>query len=41
MSERLQKLGGHLDIESAPGKGTQVTGVSPMGEAFGERGEKA
>ena len=35
MRERLVRLGGHVDVESAPGKGTRVTGVCPLGEERG------
>jgi signal transduction histidine kinase len=35
MRERLVGLGGHVDVESAPGKGTRVTGVCPLGEERG------
>ncbi len=41
MRERLLRLGGRLNVESAPGKGTRVTGVCPIGNAAGvENGEK-
>ena len=32
MRERLVRLGGHVDLESAPGKGTRVTAVCPLNE---------
>jgi signal transduction histidine kinase len=30
MRERLVKLGGHINVESAPGKGTRVEGFCPL-----------
>jgi signal transduction histidine kinase len=30
MSDRLAALGGHVEIESAPGRGTQVRGRIPV-----------
>jgi two-component system, NarL family, sensor histidine kinase LiaS len=36
MRERLVKLGGHVDVESAPGKGTRVTSVCPLNEERGK-----
>ena len=38
MGERMQKLGGYVDVESAPGAGTRVICVCPLAEA--PRGEK-
>jgi two-component system nitrate/nitrite sensor histidine kinase NarX len=38
MRERVQKIGGHLSIESAPGKGTRVSVIIPQGNfPVGER----
>jgi len=34
MADRLAALGGHLDIESAPARGTTITGYLPVGAAF-------
>ena len=31
MRERLEMVGGHFDIESAPGKGTAITALIPPG----------
>ena len=36
MRERLVRLGGHVDVESAPGKGTRVTCVCPLNEGKGK-----
>jgi signal transduction histidine kinase len=36
MRERLVRLGGHVDVESAPGKGTRVTAVCPVREERGK-----
>lgn len=36
MRERLAKLGGHVNVESAPGKGTRVTCVCPLNERGGK-----
>jgi NarL family two-component system sensor histidine kinase LiaS len=36
MRERLVRLGGHVDVESVPGKGTRVEGFCPLRE----KGEK-
>ena len=41
MSERLVKLGGRLDVESAPGKGTRVNGVCPLDCASEEKDKGA
>ncbi len=41
MSERLAKLGGHVEVESAPGKGTRVEGVCPLDGASEEKGKGA
>ena len=41
MSERLAKLGGHVDVESAPGKGTRVVCVCPLNGASTEKGREA
>jgi two-component system, NarL family, sensor histidine kinase LiaS len=30
MSERLAKLGGHVEVESAPGKGTRIVCICPL-----------
>ncbi|MDX6382326.1 MAG: hypothetical protein QOI57_3350 [Rubrobacteraceae bacterium] len=38
MSERLAKLGGRVDVESAPGKGTRVVCVCPLDGASKEKG---
>jgi signal transduction histidine kinase len=35
MRERLEMIGGHLDVESAPGKGTTITAQIPTGKARG------
>jgi NarL family two-component system sensor histidine kinase LiaS len=32
MRERMEKLGGHAEVESAPGKGTRITCVCPLEE---------
>ena len=36
MRERLVRLGGHVNVESAPGKGTRVTCVCPLNEERGK-----
>jgi NarL family two-component system sensor histidine kinase LiaS len=36
MRERLVKLGGHVNVESAPGKGTRVESFCPVREKEGE-----
>lgn len=36
MRERLAKLGGHVNVESAPGKGTRVTCVCPLNKRGGK-----
>jgi signal transduction histidine kinase len=36
MRERLVRLGGHVNVESAPGKGTHVTCVCPLDEERGK-----
>jgi NarL family two-component system sensor histidine kinase LiaS len=36
MGERMAKLGGYVDVESAPGEGTRVICVCPLTEARGE-----
>jgi NarL family two-component system sensor histidine kinase LiaS len=41
MSERLAKLGGHVEVESAPGKGTRVEGICPLNGASKEKGRGA
>ena len=41
MSERLEKLGGRVDIESAPGEGTRVVCVCPLGGVSTEKGRGA
>lgn len=33
MGERMEKLGGYIDVESALGKGTRVICVCPLEEA--------
>jgi signal transduction histidine kinase len=40
MRERLEMVGGHFDVQSAPGKGTAITARMPMGKgaANGEKG---
>src|SRR5918911_676591 len=38
MSERLAKLGGRVEVESAPGKGTRVVCVCPLGGASNQGG---
>lgn len=40
MSERLEKLGGRVDVESTPGEGTRVVCVCPLGGAPGEEGKR-
>jgi signal transduction histidine kinase len=37
MTDRLAAVGGTLRIESAPGRGTTVSGCLPCGELAGER----
>ena len=32
MRERLEMVGGHFDVESAPGKGTIITARIPSGK---------
>jgi signal transduction histidine kinase len=32
MRERLVRLGGHVNVESSPGKGTRVEGFCPLRE---------
>jgi len=41
MSERLEKLGGRVDVESAPGEGTRVICVCPLGGVSTEKGRGA
>ncbi len=41
MRERLAKLGGHVDIESAPGKGTRIICVCPLDATSKEEGKRA
>jgi NarL family two-component system sensor histidine kinase LiaS len=41
MNERLVKLGGRVDIESAPGEGTRVVCVCPLDGAFKEEDREA
>jgi len=36
LRERLVKLGGHVNVESAPGKGTRVESFCPVREKEGE-----
>ncbi len=36
MRERLVRLAGHVDVESAPGRGTRVTCVCPLGDKGGK-----
>nr|MBA2782274.1 sensor histidine kinase [Rubrobacteraceae bacterium] len=36
MRERLVRLGGHVNVESAPGKGTRVECFCPVQEKEGE-----
>jgi NarL family two-component system sensor histidine kinase LiaS len=40
MSERLEKLGGRVDVESAPGEGTRVDGICPLAGTPGEEGKE-
>lgn len=40
MSERLEKLGGRVDVESAPGEGTHVVSVCPLAGASREGGKE-
>jgi NarL family two-component system sensor histidine kinase LiaS len=40
MSERLEKLGGRVDVESAPGEGTRVVCVCPLADAPREEGRE-
>ncbi len=35
MHERLESLGGRVEVESAPGKGTRITCVCPLESASG------
>jgi signal transduction histidine kinase len=37
MRERLEMVGGHFDVESAPGKGTTITAQIPLGKVCGRR----
>ena len=37
MRERLEMVGGHFDIESAPGKGTTITAQIPFAAKRGGR----
>ncbi len=41
MSERLAKLGGRVDVESAPGEGTRVICVCPLDSTSKEKGKRA
>ena len=41
MSERLAKLGGRVEVESAPGKGTRLDAVCPLDGAAKEKGRGA
>ena len=41
MSERLMKLGGRVDVESAPGEGTRVICVCPLDGTSKEKGRGA
>jgi len=41
MSERLARLGGRMDVESAPGKGTRIVCVCPLDEVSKEKDSKA
>jgi signal transduction histidine kinase len=36
MRERLVRLGGHVNVESAPGKGTRVEGFCPLRQEEGK-----
>src|SRR5215213_7358272 len=38
MSERVAMLGGYVDVESAPGKGTRVLCACPLGDSSIEKG---
>lgn len=40
MRERAVKRGGHINVESAPDKGTRVTCTVPLDSASSEKGEK-
>ena len=40
MSERLEKLGGSVEVESAPGDGTRVVCVCPLARAPGEESKE-
>ncbi len=40
MSERLEKLGGRVEVESVPGEGTRVDAVCPLTGAPGEEGKE-
>ena len=41
ISERLAKLGGHVDVESAPGEGTNLVCVCPLGGVLNGKGRGA
>lgn len=41
MRERAVKRGGHINVESVPGKGTQVTCTVPLNGASTEKGERS
>ena len=41
MSERLAKLGGRVEVESAPGKGTRVVCVCPLDGASEKKDKRA
>jgi signal transduction histidine kinase len=36
MRERLVRLGGHINVESVPGKGTRVEGFCPLPQEKGK-----
>jgi len=38
--ERLEQLGGHLEIESAPGRGTKATLIAPLKQEKIDKGKK-
>ena len=40
MRERSVRRGGHINVESAPGKGTRITCVVPLDGASSEKGEE-